>query len=98
MRVILIILFSIIYNAGVSQDTTGIRSMIIAYEIQHPDIYIAIKHAIEKLPPRCSQIFKLSRFEGLRYAEIAEYLNLSPKTVEVPTAKVSRSGSLTVPA
>jgi len=52
-------------------------------EVQHPDIYSAIKQAIEKLPTRCGQIFRLSRFEGLSYAEIAEYLNLSTKTVEV---------------
>ncbi len=41
-----------------------------------------IQKALEKLPEQCRIIFKLSRFEELKYAEIAEQLNLSIKTVE----------------
>ena len=41
-----------------------------------------IQQALEKLPEQCRIIFKLSRFEELKYAEIAEHLNLSVKTVE----------------
>ncbi len=37
---------------------------------------------IEKLPKRCKQIFTMSRFEGLRHAEIAKRLDLSVKSVE----------------
>ena len=42
---------------------------------------------IDKLPPRCSEIFKLSRFEGLKYQEIADHLDISVKTVEVQMGK-----------
>lgn len=42
---------------------------------------------IDKLPPRCSEIFKLSRFEGLKYQEIADHLEISVKTVEVQMGK-----------
>jgi RNA polymerase sigma-70 factor (ECF subfamily) len=42
---------------------------------------------IENLPPRCAEIFKLSRFEGLKYQEIADHLDLSIKTVEVQMGK-----------
>jgi RNA polymerase sigma-70 factor, ECF subfamily len=38
--------------------------------------------AIESLPKQCKAVFKLSRFESLTYAEIAEQLNLSVKTVD----------------
>ncbi|WP_310588008.1 RNA polymerase sigma-70 factor [Runella sp. SP2] len=38
--------------------------------------------AIGKLPEQCRVIFKLSRFEELRYQEIADQLGLSVKTVE----------------
>jgi RNA polymerase sigma-70 factor (ECF subfamily) len=38
--------------------------------------------AIEKLPEQCRIIFKLSRFDELRYQEIADQLGLSVKTVE----------------
>lgn len=41
-----------------------------------------INNAIENLPPKCKEIFKLSRFEEKKYREIAEELNLSVKTVE----------------
>jgi len=37
---------------------------------------------IDALPPRRKEVFTLSRFEGLRYKEIAQRLNISPKTVE----------------
>ncbi|MEL6557702.1 MAG: RNA polymerase sigma-70 factor [Bacteroidota bacterium] len=43
--------------------------------------------AIDELPPRCSEIFKLSRFEGLKYQEIADHLEISLKTVEVQMGK-----------
>ena len=42
----------------------------------------SIKDAIENLPERCKEIFKLSRFKGLKYREIAEELDISVKTVE----------------
>jgi RNA polymerase sigma-70 factor (ECF subfamily) len=41
-----------------------------------------IKEAIEKLPPKCKEIFLLSKYQGYKYNEIAEHLNISPKTVE----------------
>lgn len=41
-----------------------------------------INLAIKNLPSRCRMIFKLVKEEGLKYREVAEILNLSPKTVE----------------
>jgi len=46
-----------------------------------------IHKAIESLPPQCRKIFTLSRFEGLKYQEIADHLGLSVKTVEVQMGK-----------
>lgn len=40
------------------------------------------KEAIEDLPERARIIYKLSRVEGLTYSEIADVLEISPKTVE----------------
>lgn len=42
-----------------------------------------IKNAIENLPPRCKEIFLLSRIRGLKHAEIAAELNISENTVSV---------------
>lgn len=41
-----------------------------------------IHKAINELPDKCGEIFKMNRFDGLKYAEIAEVLNISEKTVE----------------
>ena len=41
-----------------------------------------IHQAINELPNKCREIFKMNRFDGLKYTEIAEILNISEKTVE----------------
>lgn len=41
-----------------------------------------IEKSINNLPPRCAEIFRMSRFEGLKTHEIAEKLQLSNRTVE----------------
>jgi RNA polymerase sigma-70 factor (ECF subfamily) len=41
-----------------------------------------IRVALNKLPEQCRTVFQLSRFEELKYREIAERLQLSVKTVE----------------
>ena len=41
-----------------------------------------INTAIDSLPEQCGNVFKLSRFENLKYNEIAQHLNISIKTVE----------------
>jgi RNA polymerase sigma-70 factor, ECF subfamily len=41
-----------------------------------------IKNAVENLPEQCGNVFKLSRYGGLKYGEIASDLGISIKTVE----------------
>lgn len=57
--------------------------------VEGPDSIIEIKEleniiekAIETLPPRCQQIFRLSREEEMSYKEIAALLDISVNTVE----------------
>ncbi len=42
-----------------------------------------VKNSIDKLPQRCREIFVKSRFEGKKYREIAEEMNISENTVEI---------------
>lgn len=46
------------------------------------DLKERIAAAIEQLPEQCGKIFKMSRFEEMKYQEIANALGLSVKTVE----------------
>jgi RNA polymerase sigma-70 factor (ECF subfamily) len=50
--------------------------------LQYKELQAKIAMIIEKLPERCGQIFCMSRFEGLKYSEIADKLSVSVKTVE----------------
>ncbi|HHG84000.1 MAG TPA: RNA polymerase sigma-70 factor, partial [Bacteroidetes bacterium] len=58
-----------------------------AQELEHAELQARIGGAIEKLPRRCREVFRMSRFEGLKYSEIAEKLNISPRTVEKQIGK-----------
>jgi RNA polymerase sigma-70 factor (ECF subfamily) len=41
-----------------------------------------IRETIDQLPPERRKVFIMSRFDGLKYREIADHLNISVKTVE----------------
>jgi RNA polymerase sigma-70 factor (family 1) len=49
-----------------------------------------IEKALESLPEQCGIVFRMSRFEQLKYAEIAEKLGISVKTVEIHMGKALR--------
>jgi RNA polymerase sigma-70 factor (ECF subfamily) len=46
-----------------------------------------INATLKMMPERCSTIFKMNRFEGKKYREIAEILSISVKTVEADMGK-----------
>lgn len=51
-------------------------------KLSQEEIDHIINTAINSLPPRCKEIFILSRLEGLSHKEIAEQLNISTNTIE----------------
>ena len=55
------------------------------------EIDVAVKSAIATLPPRCREVFELSRMHGLKYAEIAQTLGVSVKAVEAQMGKALRT-------
>lgn len=51
-------------------------------ELETKELMAKMEQAIETLPQQCRIIFRLIKEEDLRYKEVAEIMNLSPKTVK----------------
>jgi RNA polymerase sigma-70 factor (ECF subfamily) len=62
--------------ADADQDQTGLN-----------DLGDLVQATLQRMPDRCAHIFRLNRFEGLKYREIAVMLNISVKTVEADMGK-----------
>lgn len=59
-------------------------------EEKEEEFILAARKAIEELPEKSRLVYKLNRLEGLTYREIAEVLEVSPKTVESHMSKALR--------
>ena len=46
------------------------------------ELIVLLYGEIDKLPPKCREIFKLNRFDRMKYREIALKLDISERTVE----------------
>lgn len=58
--------------------------------IYYSELQARVARVLERLPERCRLIFKMSRFEGMKYNEIADKLAVSLKTVEADMGKALR--------
>ena len=54
------------------------------------DFHILMQSALDRLPPKCREVFVLSRMSKLTYQEIAETQGISVKTVENQMGKALR--------
>jgi RNA polymerase sigma-70 factor (ECF subfamily) len=90
-------LFKAITNASLNYlESNKISKYKIEIDHAHPSVFAMeeehgmvtqeleqrLDHAINSLPPKCRAIFILSRFEEMKYQEIANHLDISVKTVE----------------
>lgn len=55
------------------------------------EIDVAVRVAVAALPPRCREVFELSRVHGMRYTEIATAMGISVKTVETQMGRALRT-------
>ncbi|MDQ0969553.1 RNA polymerase sigma-70 factor (ECF subfamily) [Flavobacterium sp. W4I14] len=69
--------FNVHYADAMKNDTGNLNTEIMATELEK-NIHLAIN----ELPEKCKNVFQLSRFDQMKYQEIADALNISIKTVE----------------
>tara|TARA_R110000744_G_scaffold142164_2_gene253706 strand:+ start:1045 stop:1629 length:585 start_codon:yes stop_codon:yes gene_type:complete len=65
-------------------EYAGDRSIgaVVDHSVEEKEIQNRLNLALMALPDKCRKVFQLSRFEELKYAEIAERMGISIKTVE----------------
>lgn len=54
----------------------------VVQKLYNDDLRASLDAAIESLPPKCREVFRLSYIEDLSNREIGEQLGISPRTVE----------------
>jgi RNA polymerase sigma-70 factor (ECF subfamily) len=54
----------------------------VSQKVYATELEVKISEAMKALPDQCRLVFQLSRFEELKYQEIADQLKISVKTVE----------------
>lgn len=64
------------------QETNNITDRLKLKEVENQ-----LSNALAKLPEKCMTVFYMSRFEELKYQDIAKKLNISIKTVETQMVK-----------
>ena len=69
-------------SEDVQSAGSKVEDQLVAIELQEK-----LSQSINLLPPKCKQVFMLSRFEGMKYNEIADYMGISVKTVENQMSK-----------
>jgi RNA polymerase sigma-19 factor, ECF subfamily len=67
------------------REPPGVEQAIAAEELA-----VAVARVVDRLPDRCREVFRLNRHHHLTYAEVAQVLDLSVKTVEIHMARALR--------
>lgn len=60
-------------------------------QLEYKELEELINKTLGKMPERRLRIFRMQRFEGKKYAEIAKILSISIKTVEAEMTKALQS-------
>jgi RNA polymerase sigma-70 factor (ECF subfamily) len=71
-------------NLASSSQDTGTEPLAV---LEVKEIREVVNKTLDELPEKPAQIFRMSRYEGMKYREIAEKLSISIKTVEANMGK-----------
>ena len=75
------------YAEKVFSESRNLEPVQLHSEAELTDMSKIIDATMKQLPERCSRIFRMNRFEGKKYREIAEIMAISVKTVEADMGK-----------
>lgn len=59
-------------------------------DLEWKELRFKMDQIVASLPEQCRRIFKLIKEDGFRYKEVAEILNISPRTVETQLFRAMR--------
>ncbi|MBP5680673.1 MAG: RNA polymerase sigma-70 factor [Bacteroidales bacterium] len=68
-------------------DLTGKRARSVETQVEDEELFQVYENALEQLPPRCREVWQLVKEEGLSYAEVAQQMEISTKTVDAQMQK-----------
>ena len=75
-------------------EDTGIYQLVNTHnpekELEKKEFLFKMDEVVNSLPFQCKIIFNLIKEEGLKYKEVAEILNLSPRTVETQLVRAMK--------
>lgn len=69
---------------------TGEEPLVADQEMDARELAVAIRAAVDRLPARCREAYVRYREHGISYAEIAEVMGISVRTVETQLARANR--------
>lgn len=66
------------------------------FQLEKKELHFYLDQSIEALPQQCRIIFRLIKEDGLKYKEVAEILNISPRTVQTQLFRALQKLSITL--
>ena len=72
-------------------NRSGVSDESAAFRVELGELETSLHKAMNELPEQCRTIFYMSRFDELKYREIATQLGLSIKTVEAQMGKALKA-------
>ncbi|MEI8005208.1 MAG: RNA polymerase sigma-70 factor [Bacteroidota bacterium] len=75
------------YAAMVLSEFREVMPANVQTDLDTDELNRAVNATLWQMPERCSRVFRMNRFEGKKYREIAEILSVSEKTVEADMSR-----------